>query len=283
MSGTAGACVRADDALTMAPPAAGPAALPASASPAKARRRRRPQVDRRVRASDGVSTVSIAAIPCVFSSSTQPGGSRRERAMAALASGKSCPTAQCDWGQPSAAPGSADTPTLQGVDEMSIESTQSCPLPSSTTNSGRGCWDYPGGISRDEVEFIVDILTGSVQIRCSAAFNAHERYENRLQAAAGVPCLIRNTGDAIRIAAPALTPTPLPPRGRGLYPLAHHNGRRGQGAREKHRDAEAISRKPYHAKTTPQKALLHKAPNQQGSSMPASAPTPLHVLRSDSN
>jgi hypothetical protein len=73
---------------------------------------------------------------------------------------------------------------------MSIESTQSCPHPSSTRNSERGCRDYPGGTSRDEVVFIVNLLTGSVQLRCSAAFNVHERYENRLQAAAGVPCLI---------------------------------------------------------------------------------------------
>ena len=150
--------------------------------------------------------------------------------MSALASGKSRPTTQCDWGQPSAAPGSADTPTLQGVNGMSIESTQSCPHPSSTRNSGRGCRDYPGGTSRDEVVFIVDILTGSVQLRCSAAFNAHERYENRLQAAAGVPCLIRHTGDAIRIAAPALTPTPLPlrrERGYSPSPITMGDGVRG--------------------------------------------------------
>ena len=102
---------------------------------------------------------------------------------------------------------------------MSIESTQSCPHPSSATNSGRGCWDYLGGTSRNEVEFIVDIHTGSVKLRCSAAFNAHERYGKRLQAAAGVPCLVRHTGDAIRIAAPALTPTPVPPQGeRGYSP-----------------------------------------------------------------
>jgi hypothetical protein len=73
---------------------------------------------------------------------------------------------------------------------MSIESTQSCPHPSSTRNSERGCRDYPGGTSRDEVVFIVNLLTGSVLLLCSAAFNVHERYENRLQAAAGVPCLI---------------------------------------------------------------------------------------------
>ena len=60
---------------------------------------------------------------------------------------------------------------------MSIESTQSCPHPSSATNSGRGCWDYLGGTSRNEVEFIVNLLTGSVRLRCSAAFNAHERHE----------------------------------------------------------------------------------------------------------
>jgi hypothetical protein len=113
---------------------------------------------------------------------------------------------------------------------MSIESTQSCPHPSSATNSGRGCWDYLGGTSRDEVEFIVDILTGSVQLRCSAAFHAHERYENRLQAAAGVPCLIRHTGDVIRIAAPALTPTPLPPQWERSYspsPFTMGDGVRG--------------------------------------------------------
>jgi hypothetical protein len=102
---------------------------------------------------------------------------------------------------------------------MSIESTQSFPHPSSATNSGRGCWDYLGGTSRNEVEFIVDILTGSVKLCCSAAFNAHERYGKRLQAAAGVPCLVRHTGDAIRIAAPALTPTSvLPQRERGYSP-----------------------------------------------------------------
>jgi hypothetical protein len=102
---------------------------------------------------------------------------------------------------------------------MSIESAQSCPHLSSATNSGRGCWDCPGGTSRDEVEFTVDILTGSVQLRCSAAFNALERYGKRLQAAAGVPCLIRHTGDAIRIVAPALSPTPLPlRRERGYSP-----------------------------------------------------------------